>query len=802
MALNVVVAAISVVFCVGSVGLCAASMSGFRKWDCTRICLLYLAVIQTILGVLYPFAIASSQLCMLASKAALLTYCLVHVGVGMFFICRFNMSVSRSNTSSSATWARDSFVMCLGGLLACIVVALFIMEGRVADVQTGTTCLLAVPLFLCAIVLFVFILLTATLLVVLQEQVSPDPKDCQLTVSHDALLGLLSLLPAWGVFLVLVVAEATDSDVLRAISAVLLVLDVALNAVAVWLVPEVLSSEKTKELSLKADPKHRSTAVETGYVKHDDGAILPNRLSTITLNMRACLNLVLNDPKARQVFREYLKDTYADENLLFWLEVEELKQADGAVMAKKTQEIYNRYMAPTAENSINISSSERPNFETRADVRLLKQSIISAQETVLDLLMEGSFRDFVISERGQALYASMGAKPAIDTSLPKDNQEWIEKLTGIVSNLPFSVCVADMTQRLRPIVFVNPEFQRLTGYRTRDCVGRNCKFLQGDDTSEDAISKIRSALNDGRPLDIVITNYTKEGRRFLNFLALIPVFKVDVSLERRQLPSACCLCHLEGCKSRFHCICGVAAYCSSKCMEADHKRHVAQECKGRPEVHFFMSVQFDSTASTKAGRLATDLMLLEGIVRMLPNTITLRGRVSMSTSERDLNRLDSPSLQQVDSPTLQQVDGKFPKLALDKGLLEDDPSRPNLEMTTSPISTSGVSSASGGANAKGAKAVTMFNGSNHSKHPGTTSRDSVEIKMPRRRSSRSSSASIHLPNHQRPRSLSLTSSHTASQKDSPAANAAQRSISAAAGAVQRPYAADRSSSTSSQPEVV
>ena len=83
--------------------------------------------------------------------------------------------------------------------------------------------------------------------------------------------------------------------------------------------------------------------------------------------------------------------------------------------------------------------------------------------------------------------------------------------------------ITDPNQQDNPIVFCNEAFQLLTGYDRSEIIGRNCRFLQGPETDSKAISKLRSAINKGRAIDIDLLNYRKDGTTFWNALYLSPV---------------------------------------------------------------------------------------------------------------------------------------------------------------------------------------------------------------------------------------------------------------------------------------
>jgi PAS domain S-box-containing protein len=81
-----------------------------------------------------------------------------------------------------------------------------------------------------------------------------------------------------------------------------------------------------------------------------------------------------------------------------------------------------------------------------------------------------------------------------------------------------------------PIVLANKAFLDLSGYAAEEIIGRNCRFLQGPDTSRAAIEEIRAAMADERDVDVEILNYRKNGAAFWNQLRLSPVHGDDGKL--------------------------------------------------------------------------------------------------------------------------------------------------------------------------------------------------------------------------------------------------------------------------------
>jgi len=74
-----------------------------------------------------------------------------------------------------------------------------------------------------------------------------------------------------------------------------------------------------------------------------------------------------------------------------------------------------------------------------------------------------------------------------------------------------------------PICYVNPAFERITGYSAEEAIGRNCRFLQGTDTAQPQMETIRKALSEGQSCTVELRNYRKNGTMFWNSVSIAPV---------------------------------------------------------------------------------------------------------------------------------------------------------------------------------------------------------------------------------------------------------------------------------------
>lgn len=96
---------------------------------------------------------------------------------------------------------------------------------------------------------------------------------------------------------------------------------------------------------------------------------------------------------------------------------------------------------------------------------------------------------------------------------------------AIASELSFTI--SDPHQPDDPLVWVNPAFERVTGYSAEESLGRNCRFLQGPETDRSVVARIRAALDASTTIADTVLNYRKDGTPFWNQVVISPVVDGD-----------------------------------------------------------------------------------------------------------------------------------------------------------------------------------------------------------------------------------------------------------------------------------
>jgi diguanylate cyclase (GGDEF)-like protein/PAS domain S-box-containing protein len=85
------------------------------------------------------------------------------------------------------------------------------------------------------------------------------------------------------------------------------------------------------------------------------------------------------------------------------------------------------------------------------------------------------------------------------------------------------IVIVDALEDDHPIVYVNAGFERLTGYTADEVLGRNCRFLQGEETAPATRDAFRRVLAEHRSDRVLVRNHRKDGSAFWNEVVLSPV---------------------------------------------------------------------------------------------------------------------------------------------------------------------------------------------------------------------------------------------------------------------------------------
>ncbi|ANA39392.1 diguanylate cyclase [Geobacter anodireducens] len=108
------------------------------------------------------------------------------------------------------------------------------------------------------------------------------------------------------------------------------------------------------------------------------------------------------------------------------------------------------------------------------------------------------------------------------TARKRDEQNLLVFKRAIESSVN-GITITDAVNGENLIIYVNPAFERMTGYAGHEVLGKNPRFLRGNDRDQVELRKLAMALEERREGYFVLRNYRKDGSQFMNELYVAPV---------------------------------------------------------------------------------------------------------------------------------------------------------------------------------------------------------------------------------------------------------------------------------------
>jgi PAS domain S-box-containing protein len=136
-----------------------------------------------------------------------------------------------------------------------------------------------------------------------------------------------------------------------------------------------------------------------------------------------------------------------------------------------------------------------------------------------------------------------------DISDRRERERELRVRNRAIEEAPVGITIADAdgeTPQRNGLVYANRRFQEMTGYDWPDVAGQNCRFLQGPETDDETVDRLRDHIDSETAARAEIQNYRKEGTPFWNELSIAPVedgtgsvthyvgFQRDITERKRQ----------------------------------------------------------------------------------------------------------------------------------------------------------------------------------------------------------------------------------------------------------------------------
>ena len=132
------------------------------------------------------------------------------------------------------------------------------------------------------------------------------------------------------------------------------------------------------------------------------------------------------------------------------------------------------------------------------------------EEEVVPALLERSLR-FALQSAGREAHVQR---------LSEDNA----RLSAAIESASIGMQMCGTVEEGCPISWVNPAFERVTGYSLDEVRGRHsANFLKGDGTNPEESAAIMQAMREGREFQTTVLNFRRDGTPFWNEVHLSPV---------------------------------------------------------------------------------------------------------------------------------------------------------------------------------------------------------------------------------------------------------------------------------------
>ena len=197
----------------------------------------------------------------------------------------------------------------------------------------------------------------------------------------------------------------------------------------------------------------------------------------------------------------------------------------------------------TLHRKLKQACGESPKtFIDRIRVETARTLLETSAKPVKELAASAGFLDEASFRRAFRRYAGMAPSAyriwaraksqdkAQMFSLRKESEIIPEILTTILDTCVNGVTLTDPDIEDAPIVYANKRFNEITGYDTEEIIGRNCRFLQGDDRDQEGLRRLRDAIANRQPVEVTLRNYRRDGKLFHNKLNITPLFDAQGNL--------------------------------------------------------------------------------------------------------------------------------------------------------------------------------------------------------------------------------------------------------------------------------
>lgn len=169
---------------------------------------------------------------------------------------------------------------------------------------------------------------------------------------------------------------------------------------------------------------------------------------------------------------------------------------------------------------------------TKAKGLITAESVFAAEGSTLSIHRRLDGTEVIVEVRHQPIVSEHRELRLVmvnDVTERIESGRQLRLMKRAIESSSNGIIITDAQQSDMPIVYVNAAFEKITGYSSQECIGRNCRFLQeggepqNNETNSAALEVLRNGLASEQQVTVVLRNYRKDGTPFWNDLFISPI---------------------------------------------------------------------------------------------------------------------------------------------------------------------------------------------------------------------------------------------------------------------------------------
>ncbi len=279
---------------------------------------------------------------------------------------------------------------------------------------------------------------------------------------------------------------------------------------------EIISKGYTKDFKVKVKKKNGDTIYieSTSVIIRDkEGNILGFQgiIKNVTELLKAEEALKKSEEKFRKIFNSLL-DIYYQTDMKGIIKI--LSPSVESITGYKPEELIGKNVSVVYENN-----KEREKFFKK----LMEKGEVKEYELRLvkkngEIAVASINSHIIRDERGKPV----GVEGMIrDITNRVKREETLRILARAIENLDIALVI---TNKDKLIEYVNPAYEKITGYKYEEAIGKHPLILQEAELEKDEVEKIKTTVNKGENWKAIIKIKRKDGSSYYEEVTIFPIF--------------------------------------------------------------------------------------------------------------------------------------------------------------------------------------------------------------------------------------------------------------------------------------